>query len=286
MTPVSDHGLPHASVVVAARDAAATLGDCVASLLALDYPADRLDVIVVDNDSHDDTARVIAGFGARVTGVHELRRGAAAARNRGLAAVQGPIVAFTDADCTVDRGWLRALAAALDDTAVGVSGGAIRAYRPATSMERFVEELHDHAVAMREKPPYAITMSWASRTAVLRDLGGFDARLLRGQDVDLAWRVVRAGYRLRYVAEAVVYHRNPATFADLFRQGYLHGRGESALRRIHAAHLAAAGAALHPVRRLARDVARFRHVRSLRPALYRLVFDLGKVCGGLAGEPT
>ena len=122
--------LPSVSVVVAAYDAALVIGDCLRSLVDQTYAEDRLEIIVVDNHSRDETAAVVRTFGRRVILTSEARRGAAAARNRGIAEAGGEVVAFTDADCVVDRDWLAQLVTGLRDPAIGIAGGRIRALRP------------------------------------------------------------------------------------------------------------------------------------------------------------
>ena len=137
---------------------------------------------------------------------------------------------------------------------------------------------------MQQQPPYAITMSWASHAATLKAVGGFDETLLRGQDVELAYRLVQAGQALRHVPESIVFHRNRSSLGSLMREGYLHGRASCALRRIHAAYLARFPPRPRPFERLRADLFRMKDVRRLRRSFYRLVFDLGKVCGEWAGE--
>ena len=73
------------------------------------------------------------------------------------------------------------------------------------------------------EPPYAITMNWASRRAVLEELGGFDERFRRCEDVDLSYRMTQAGYTLAFAPAAVVYHHNEDRLAGLFREGFAHG---------------------------------------------------------------
>jgi glycosyltransferase involved in cell wall biosynthesis len=220
---------PRASVVVAARDAARTLGACLDSLTALDHPS--YEVIVVDNASVDATAGVAAARdGVRV--LHEPRRGPAAARNTGVEAARGAIVAFTDADCVADPGWLRGLEDALEDRADRVAGGRILATRPCNRVERFGERIHDHEAALtRFEPPYAIAMSWAMR--VPRERRPFDETLLRGSDVDLSWRLHAAGWSFVYAPDAIVYHRNERTLRGLFAEGFTHGRHGERVRRRH-----------------------------------------------------
>lgn len=216
--------VPSVSVVVPARNAERTIDECIRSLLALDYPADRLELRVVDNDSDDGTAAVLRRHDDRIVAVHELRRGPAAARNAGLRGATGEVVAFTDADCVVEPDWLAHLVAPLEDPRVGIAGGTILARRPANDVERFGEAIHDHRLAIEVfEPGYVITMSWASRRDVLAELGGFDERFIRAEDVDLSYRATQAGYTLAFAPAAVVHHRNEDSLPGLFREGFAHG---------------------------------------------------------------
>ena len=105
----SERGGIAASVIVPVFNGADTIGECLASLLALDYPPSGFEIVVVDNGSTDGTAAVVAGLGGRVRLLHEPVRGASAARNRGVRAARGRLVAFTDADCAVEPHWLARL---------------------------------------------------------------------------------------------------------------------------------------------------------------------------------
>src|SRR5258707_322683 len=97
--------LPRASVIVAVYNAQATLRDCIESLLQLDYPSGHLEVLCVDNASTDATVGILASYDEHLRVVRERRRGPAAARNTGVRHAGGEVIAFTDADCVVDRAW-------------------------------------------------------------------------------------------------------------------------------------------------------------------------------------
>lgn len=215
---------PSVSIIVPVLNGVSTIEPCLESLVAMDYPAARRQIIVVDNGSTDGTIQRLDAWRPRIAVEHEARRGPAAARNRGLAVAAGDVVAFTDADCVVDPGWLRALVAPLDQPQVAVAGGRILPLEPCGDIERFGATIHDHQEAIeRGRPAYAITMNWASRRDVLTAIGGFDETFRRCEDVDLAYRLQRSGYTIVYVAEAVVYHRNETTLGGLFDEGFAHG---------------------------------------------------------------
>jgi glycosyltransferase involved in cell wall biosynthesis len=205
------------------------------SLLSLDYPRECYEVICVDNASTDDTVRRLQRFLPHIRIVHEPIRGAAAARNRGVEEARHDVVAFTDADCVVAPGWLRGLAIRLSEPGVGIVGGHIAATAHANAVECFGERIHDHRRAIDDlRPPYAITMNWASPRHVLRDAGLFDISLLRGQDADLAFRIGAAGWTLVYEPTAIVHHANERDVVGLFLEGYTHGRYAPLLRMRHA----------------------------------------------------
>jgi cellulose synthase/poly-beta-1,6-N-acetylglucosamine synthase-like glycosyltransferase len=266
---------PSVSVVVPALDAEGTVAACIESLLALDYPQPLLELVVVDNGSRDATCRVVAAHGRRVRLLHEPVRGPAAARNSGIRGSEGEVVAFTDADCVVDPRWLSELVAALAEPEVGIAGGAIRALPPACPAELYGERIHDqHRSILVWRPPYVITMNWASPRAVLEQVGRFDPRLLRCEDVDLSYRIGAAGYRLVFAPAALVYHRNERSLAGLFREGAQHGFYAVPVVRRHADLIAAARAAGRPPD----------PPRDAPPARYDVAFRSGKRLGRAAGR--
>jgi GT2 family glycosyltransferase len=276
---------PTVSVIVPAYNAAGTIGECLESLLALRYPPERLEIQVVDNGSTDGTGSALRAYGDRIAVVGEPTRGAAAARNAGVASSRGEVVAFTDADCVVDPDWLAELVGPLADVRVGIAGGAIRARPGANEVERFGEVLHDHRRAIEVfRPPYAITMNWASRREVLEAVGGFDERFVRCQDVDLSYRVVQAGYRLAFAPGALVYHHNESTLGGLFREGFVHGFHSVRARKRHDDFLRGLGHG-----RVGRPGYREVGVGLLaslrrREAPCEPVFDCGKKAGKLLGS--
>jgi len=273
--------LPAVSVIVPVYNGRATLLPCLDSLLRLHYPADRLELIVVDNASTDDTPAILDRWQDKLRILREDKRGPSAARNRGIRAARGECIALTDADCVVDPDWLAELVRPLASPEVGVSGGRILSVEPCNRIERFGEKIHDHRRALEELvPPYAISMNWASRRSVLLDAGLFDETLLRDEDVDLAWRIRAAGFRLVYRHSALIYHHNERTLRGLVAEGYAHGYYAVALRRKYEARLRAEGVAGYfPVRPLLRDAARVLHGAERRDSFYAFVFDLGKAIG-------
>jgi glycosyltransferase involved in cell wall biosynthesis len=216
--------VPTISVIVPVYNAERTIEDCILSLLALAHPRQDFEILLVDNASRDGTSCILTRYENEARLLYEARRGPAAARNRGLRHARGEVVAFTDADCVVHENWLREITSPLTDEEIGIAGGTILAKRPYTAIEKFGERIHDHRLAINDsKPPYVITMNWASRISVLREAGFFDEGLRRCEDVDLAYRVMQAGYRFTFAPNAIVYHRNERTLPGLFSEGWLHG---------------------------------------------------------------
>jgi glycosyltransferase involved in cell wall biosynthesis len=278
---MSSAGLPSVSVVVAARNAEATVGDCAASLLALRYPTSLLEIVFVDNGSADGTRRILAGFGDAFVIAEERRRGPAAARNTGIRRAGGDVIALVDADSTADPDWLEELVPPLGDPTVGIVGGTTLARRPANGAELFGEAIHDQAKAILHwRPPYVASGNWAGRRSVLDEVGLFDELLLRGSDVDFSYRVLQAGYRLAFSPGAVVYHRNERSLAGLFREGWVHGRHGITIARRYAQLIEEAGLRpREPAAPGAPAPSPHRHARR-----FRLAFLLGKRAGRAAGE--
>jgi glycosyltransferase involved in cell wall biosynthesis len=225
---------PFVSVIVPVRNGERTLGDCLASILASDFPEEGREVVVVDNGSSDRTAEIALKLPVRY--VTEPRRGLSHARNRGIAAARGEIVASTDADCHVATSWLRELAAGFDDPDVFVVAGEVIAFPPTTPVERYVAIRRPSVIewTLHPRHPWFTFASAAVRRDAFERAGVFDPRFAGGsEDIDLAWRFARAGLAVRRRPQALVFHRHRTTAAQLFRQHVGYGRGQAALSRKH-----------------------------------------------------
>ena len=215
---------PDVSVIVPVFNAEETLQECVDSILDLDYPKEKLELIFVNNHSTDNTEKILKRYEGEIKILYEDKKGPAAARNKGLLNASGEVIAFTDSDCVVDRNWLKHLVTPLRNKQVGITGGKILAKRPCNEIESFGETIHDHNTAINVfKPPYVITMNWASRLAVLKEANFFNEDFIRCEDAELSHRIFVSGYKIIYAPEAIVYHGNEKNLFGLFREGYLHG---------------------------------------------------------------
>lgn len=200
-----------ASVVIPARDSAATIGRAVACVRdQRDARGRPVEVVVVDDGSVDDTGEV-----ARHAGAHRVVRaggdGPARARNLGvLAAATGDVIIFTDADCAARPGFVAALTAPLDDPSIGGTKGAyVTAQRSLTA--RFVQQEYEERyarMARRASIDFVDTYACAYRRALFEAAGGFDERYRRPstEDQELSFRIVERGVRLVFVPDAVVEH--------------------------------------------------------------------------------
>jgi GT2 family glycosyltransferase len=247
---------PFVSMIVATRDRTASLAACLDSLLTLDYP-NNYEIIVVDNAPRTSaTANFIRqtyGDSARVRYVREERPGLAVAHNRGLLEVKAPLVAFTDDDVRVDRLWLTELvkAFAVAENVACVTG-MIYPAELETQAQRWFEQyggfnkglirrIFDLAENRPKNPLYPYTAgifgsgaNMAFKTAVLREIGGFDPALgtgtatLGGDDLAVFFEIIIRGYKLVYEPAAMAYHRHRREYAGLRRQIYGYGVGLTA----------------------------------------------------------
>ena len=240
-----------AAVVVATRDRPERLAKCLDSILALDFP--EVAVIVVDNSPSSTAARdLVSSDYPMVTYVCEPEPGLAMAHNCGLRLVDAPIVAFTDDDVTVDRGWLRTLVESFGPGIGCVTGLIVPAELDTLAQvwveehggfskgfERLVFSMDDDAALNRPSFPYApgafgSGANMAFDTAALRGIGGFDPTLgtgtksRGGDDLAAFVDIIRAGHALVYEPAAVVRHTHPREVARVRSQAHNYGVGLSA----------------------------------------------------------
>ena len=197
------------TAVVPARDAARTIDECLDSLITIrDRPHSSLArILLVDDGSRDDSARRAAARGIEV--LESGGRGAGAARNAGIAASSTDLIWFVDVDCVARPDALERLRPHLDVADVAGVGGTYGIADDATLLERLIhEEIKVRHDRMPQDVDFLATFDVLYRRSVLDDLGGFDERYLKGQDADLAFRIVEAGHRLRFERDSEVRHHH------------------------------------------------------------------------------
>lgn len=229
------------SVIVPVYNGERTLRGCLDALVSQAAPGLDYEVLVVDNGSTDGTWELINSYGAPVRGLQETRlRGSYAARNTGIAASRGRIIAFTDADCVPRPNWLKLLVDGFDDPTVGCVGGQVVGLPPQSAAEVFAQRkgvLNQEQAFKGSYRPHFATANVAYRREVLEELGGFEACLESGGDADLCWRMQKeTDWGIRFQPAALVEHHHRMNWRELWKQYHRYGRGRAALRVLHPDH--------------------------------------------------
>ncbi|MEO0866938.1 MAG: glycosyltransferase [Cyanobacteria bacterium J06642_11] len=237
--------LPTVSVVVPIYNGETDLPGLIKCLLEQTYPADRVEYLLVDNASCDRTPQLLqdAVTQANVSGLtlkhlQETEiQSAYAARNTGIRAASGDILAFTDADCYPAATWLENLVQGFQDSAVGLCVGEITALPGQTWLEHYAERkgiMSQQATLSHAFCPYGQTANIAIRACALEKIGLFRPHMTTGGDADICWRLQQeGGWQLHYAKTAIVQHHHRTSFKELYKQWYRYGRSNRYLHQIH-----------------------------------------------------
>jgi cellulose synthase/poly-beta-1,6-N-acetylglucosamine synthase-like glycosyltransferase len=214
-------GLPAVDCVVIGVNASATLGRCLESIRATDYPRDLLTVFYVDGGSSDRSLEIAGALpGVRVIALHPEYPTPGLGRNRGWQAGKAPFVQFLDSDTILDPAWLqRAVAAMADDVAAVM--GYRREMHTEVSVFNWIGSLEWNG---RPGEAESFGGDVLVRRAVLVATGGYDEELVGGEDPELSRRICLSGWRILQLDLAMTSHDLAmTTVGQYWRRAYRSG---------------------------------------------------------------
>jgi GT2 family glycosyltransferase len=227
----TDRPRPRVSVIVCSHNGSRTIRDCCEGLRRLAYP--DFEVIVVDDGSTDATAAIAEEYGLRT--IRTEHRGLGSARNTGLQAATGEIVAYLDDDAYPDPDWLSHLAETFSRSDhVGVGGPNLTPAEdgPVAQCVGRAPGNPAHVLLTDEEAEQLPGCNMAFRKAALEAIGGFDPRFrAAGDDVDVCWRLRERGFSLGFSPAATVWHHRRSTVSAYLKQQAGYGEAEGLLSR-------------------------------------------------------
>jgi glucosyl-dolichyl phosphate glucuronosyltransferase len=216
------------SIVICTYNRAALLSQTLESLKKQrNASAHKAEILVVDNNSKDETRKVTEAFSASspwlVRHIFETRQGVSYARNRGISEAKGEIVAYLDDDVEAEPEWLENMAVCFAETGADVIGGRIERKWDCEKPEWLVEEISaplirqnfgDKRVSMTSAKSWMVTANLAFRRRVFEKCGVFDVTvgrragsLVGGEEPEMFRKLHAAGFKVFYEPKAVVWHK-------------------------------------------------------------------------------
>lgn len=236
---------PKVSIVVCSYNGARTLHDCLTSLGKIHYP--DYEVVFVDDGSKDNTQEILKQF-TWVRSIYQENKGLSVARNVGIDASAGEIIAFTDSDCMADQDWLYFLIHSLLLGNFAAVGGP-NISPPATDWIQATVAAGpgspSHVLVSDTVAEHVPGCNMAYWKWSLQQIGGFDPEYRKaGDDVDVCWRIMQLGHQIGFSPAAVVWHYRRFTVKAYFNQQKGYGEAEALLRYKHLQYFGATGSAM------------------------------------------
>lgn len=231
---------PFISVVIAVHNRPHEIELCLKSILNCHYPADKLEVIVVDDASTDNlTITAVKKYPVKLIEVKE-NQGQSACRNLAVSKAKGEVIAFTDSDCEVSDRWLQTLARCFQNSEVAFVGGGVYTKRFETSLDYYEEYMTPlykgnkiSPIEKNSEVSYVPTCNLLIRKKVFTSVGGFNHEMRVGEDVDLLWRVLNAGYTGWYVPDGYIWHHHRNRIYPFLKRRAQYAASEAILSQSH-----------------------------------------------------
>jgi cellulose synthase/poly-beta-1,6-N-acetylglucosamine synthase-like glycosyltransferase len=229
------------SIVIPTKNEGDVLANCLNPIDQLDYPKDKIEVIIVDGHSQDNTVETAKKYGCKVVYEDVGTRGGAC--NIGVKNAKGEYIAFTDADCVIQKDWLKNLIKQFnaekiasvggpnitpeDDTEFAKCVGAVLSFlskpgsRYGLDAKEVIETFHNSGC------------NAAYRKDVIEEAGGFNEKLVTCEDEELDYRIRGKGYKILYTPDATVYHYRRPTWKRFYKQAYKYAIGRMQAIKLH-----------------------------------------------------
>jgi cellulose synthase/poly-beta-1,6-N-acetylglucosamine synthase-like glycosyltransferase len=254
---------PMISIIIPVRNAERTLKTTFEYMSNIDYPREKMELIMADGDSTDTTVDIIKDFQKKNKWVKFVQvkncKTPGHARNAAIKEVTGAYVLFTDGDCAPKPNWAYELVKPFKNDEVGGVGGEVLTLRvePDNWTESYCEQTfflsprgrcgiqnsgmmptitkgYPHEVNGGDNSPFFATANFAVSTEAIKKIGGEFWDQPTGEDVDFSFRIMEAGYKLYYSKEAVVSHMHRVSLEQFKKQYYGYGYGHPLLINKHA----------------------------------------------------
>lgn len=229
VAPATKHSVPYVSVIVPAYNEGVVLAACLDSILNSGYQ--KLELIVVDDGSTDNTAEVMAEYADRAITIYKENGGKGSALNAGIARATGEILIFVDADGIFTQDTIPNMLAGFRHKFVGAVCGNDQPVNTHNALTRILAlmthtgtGLARRGLALLGMLPIVAGNSGAYRASAIRKVGGFREDTL-GEDLELTWRVQEAGYEVEFAADAIVLAEVPDNLTALWKQRVRWARG-------------------------------------------------------------
>jgi glycosyltransferase involved in cell wall biosynthesis len=211
------------SVVIPAYNAQQTIAEAVEQSVAQAKGPMEVEVVVVDDGSVDDTAKIAESAGATV--IKQENAGPAAARNRGWKSATGQVICFTDSDCVPMSGWLENLLDGFRDRQVGAVAGS---YEIANTGSWLAHWVHQEIMERHKRMPPFVRAFGSYNVAIDPKY-----RQASGEDNDLSYRIIKKGWRIAFRPQAKVAHHHPERVWKYLLEQYRHGFWRAKLYKAH-----------------------------------------------------
>jgi GT2 family glycosyltransferase len=226
---------PYISIIIPVKNEKKTIQDLLDSLMKINYPREKMEILLVDGYSTDGTRKIIRDYPVEM--IDQIGRGLNAARNTGARKAKGEIIVFTDGDCVVSPNWLKAIEKDFQDPDTNFVGGSVRGYDNIDPISVYLEEtffqvtpkfrgrIETTDLDLHNFPAGA---NMAFRREALEKIDYFDERITYGfDDLEPLERLGAIGYKMVLDPEVLVWHKHRTDIKEMLEQHFNYGRGGS-----------------------------------------------------------